>query len=161
MVSQAVPRFSFITWLAVKNRLSTGDRMRIWGVQQECLLCGEKNKTGDHLFFACPYSYMVWTRVTGRLLGTRITPDWQDTVVRIQYDRGSILDKVLVRMVFQMVIYHIWRERNARRHGKAWIPYEKLSAQIDKTMRNRISSLRYSYGRKFEGLMRRWFEVTM
>ncbi|KAG2306659.1 hypothetical protein Bca52824_026407 [Brassica carinata] len=27
---QGVPRYSFITWLAVKNRLSTGDRMRQW-----------------------------------------------------------------------------------------------------------------------------------
>ena len=28
---QGVPRYAFITWLAVKNRLSTGDRMRQWG----------------------------------------------------------------------------------------------------------------------------------
>ncbi|KAG5397436.1 hypothetical protein IGI04_019250 [Brassica rapa subsp. trilocularis] len=85
--TQAVPRFSFITWLAIKNRLSTGDRMRVWGLQQECLLSGEKNETRDHLFFACPYSYTVWIRVTGRLFGTRITPDWQDTVAKIQYVR--------------------------------------------------------------------------
>ncbi|XP_013624341.1 PREDICTED: uncharacterized protein LOC106330421 [Brassica oleracea var. oleracea] len=32
--TQGVPRFSFIVWLAVKNRLSTGDRMRAWGIQQ-------------------------------------------------------------------------------------------------------------------------------
>ncbi|XP_013659789.1 uncharacterized protein LOC106364844 [Brassica napus] len=159
--TQAVPRFSFITWLAIKDRLSTGERMRVWGLHQECLLCGERNETRDHLFFACPYSYMVWLRVTGRLFGTRITPDWQDTVARIRYDRRSKLDTVLVRMVFQMTVYHIWRERNARRHGKAWIPYEKLTSQIDKTMRNRISSLKYSYGDKLAGLMRRWFEVTM
>lgn len=29
---QGVPRLSFITWLAVKNMLSTGDRMRSWGI---------------------------------------------------------------------------------------------------------------------------------
>ena len=38
--TQAVLRFSFITWLAIKNRLSTGDRMRVWSLQQECLLPG-------------------------------------------------------------------------------------------------------------------------
>ena len=158
--AQAVPRFSFILWLAIKNRLSTGDRMRVWGLQQECLLCGEKDETRYHLFFACPYSFMVWVRATGSLLGNRITPDWQDTVTRIQYDRGNKMDMVLMRMVFQMAVYHIWRERNTRRHGKAWIPMEKLAYQIDKTMRNIILSLRYSYGSKLEGLMRRWFEVT-
>lgn len=135
--------------------------MRVWDLQQECLLSGEKNETRDHLFFACPYSYMVWIRVTGRLFGTRITPDWQDTVAKIQHDRRSKLDKVLVRMVFQMTVYHVWRERNARRHGKAWIPLEKLLSQIDKTMRNTITSQRYSYGDKLEGLMRCWFEVTI
>ncbi|XP_013617494.1 PREDICTED: uncharacterized protein LOC106324013 [Brassica oleracea var. oleracea] len=29
--SEAIPRFSFIAWLAVRNRLSTGDRTRAWG----------------------------------------------------------------------------------------------------------------------------------
>ncbi|KAF3577590.1 hypothetical protein DY000_02030698 [Brassica cretica] len=32
-IAQGVPRFAFITWLAVKNRLATGDRMRTWGIQ--------------------------------------------------------------------------------------------------------------------------------
>ena len=116
--TQAVPRYSFITWLTIMNRLSTGDRMRNWGVQHECLLCGEKNETRDHLFFACPFSYIVWITVTGRLLGRRVTPDWQDTVTRLRYDRGAKMDKILGRMVFQMTVYHIWRERNARRHEK-------------------------------------------
>ncbi|KAF3587735.1 hypothetical protein F2Q69_00029152 [Brassica cretica] len=86
---------------------------------------------------------------------------WHDTVAKIQYDRRSKLDKVLVRMVFQMTVYHVWKERNARRHGKAWIPLEKLPSQIDKTMRNIITSLRYSYGDKLEGLMRCLFKVTI
>ncbi|KAF3540938.1 uncharacterized protein LOC111203183 [Brassica napus] len=29
---QGVPRFAFVTWLAVKDRLSTGSRMRAWGL---------------------------------------------------------------------------------------------------------------------------------
>ena len=32
--TQAVPRYSFITWLAIRNMLSTGDRMRTWGLVQ-------------------------------------------------------------------------------------------------------------------------------
>lgn len=31
--SHTVPRFSFIVWLAVKNRLSIGDRMITWSIQ--------------------------------------------------------------------------------------------------------------------------------
>ena len=54
-----VPRFAFITWIAIRNRLSTGDRMRTWGQVQGCLFCGEPNETKDHLFFACPYTYTL------------------------------------------------------------------------------------------------------
>lgn len=52
---QAVPHHAFMVWLAFRDRLSTGDRMRIWGIEQCCMLCGERNETRDHLFFACPY----------------------------------------------------------------------------------------------------------
>lgn len=34
LVRARVPRFSFITWLATKNRLSTGDGMRQWEMVQ-------------------------------------------------------------------------------------------------------------------------------
>lgn len=59
----------FLVWLAIQDRLSTGVRMRKWGIQQACVLCGEKDETRDHLFFACPYSYTVWDRVAGRRIG--------------------------------------------------------------------------------------------
>lgn len=53
---QGVPRFAFITWLAVKDRLSTGVKMRAWGQIQGCLFCGEHEETRDHLFLRAPIS---------------------------------------------------------------------------------------------------------
>ncbi|XP_018475554.1 uncharacterized protein LOC108846863 [Raphanus sativus] len=74
---QDVPRHSFMTWLAIKNRLSTGDRMRQWGMIQGCKLCGERDETRDHLFFACPFAYSIWEGPARRLLGNGVNPDWQ------------------------------------------------------------------------------------
>lgn len=74
---QDVPRHSFMTWLAIKNRLSTGDRMRQWGMVQGCELCGERDETRDHLFFACPFAYSIWEGPARRLLGNGVNPDWQ------------------------------------------------------------------------------------
>ena len=34
--SHAVPRYSFIAWLDIRNRLSTGDHTQIWGEHQSC-----------------------------------------------------------------------------------------------------------------------------
>lgn len=158
--SHGIPRYSFITWLAVKNMLSTGDRMRSWGVLQHCTLCGELDETKDHLFFACPFSYTVWDNVGSRLLGHRMDPDWSDALRSLHHTRFHPMDSILVRLVFQMTIYCVWRERNGRRHQKPWSRAAQITRSIDRTMQNRISSLKYGPNHKFEGLMRRWFEVS-
>lgn len=134
--------------------------MRSCGIQKHCTLCGERDETRDHLFFACPYSYTVYDNIAARLLGQLMDPDCSATLLSIQHTRFAPLDAVLVRMVFQMTIYSIWREHNGRRHQKPWVTAAQLTRSIDKTMRNRISSLKYRHDHKFEGLMRRWFEVA-
>ncbi|KAG5388292.1 hypothetical protein IGI04_029833 [Brassica rapa subsp. trilocularis] len=47
-------------------------------------------------------------------------------------------------MVFQMTIYHVWRERNERRHQMKGKTADQLHKVIDKTMRNRIACLKYT-----------------
>ncbi|XP_013665256.1 uncharacterized protein LOC106369680 [Brassica napus] len=158
--AQGIPRYSLITWLAIKNRLSTGDRMRSWGMQQHCTLCGEIDETRDHLFFACTFSYTVLDNIAGRLLGQRMDPEWSDTLLAIQHARFSPLDWILVRMVFQMTIYNVWKERNGRRHQKLWSTAAQITRLIDKTVRNRITSLKYGPSHKYAGLMQRWFTVV-
>ncbi|CAG7906585.1 unnamed protein product, partial [Brassica rapa] len=124
--TQGIPRCAFIVWLAVQNRLSTGDRMRTWGIQQACVLCGERDETRDHLFFACPYSYTVWDRLACRLVGRRINPDWQDMLQFIQTGAANQLDQVIIRLVFQLVVYHVWRERNKRIHQQGQLGTEQM-----------------------------------
>lgn len=75
LFSQGILRCSFISWLAVKNRLATGDMMRSWGMIHECTSCEERDETRDHLFFACPYYYTVWDGLAGGLLGSGIDSD--------------------------------------------------------------------------------------
>lgn len=87
--SQNIPRYAFITWLAIQNRLSTGDRMRSWGITQGCGLCGERDETRDHLFFACPYSFTVWEGLVRGLFGRRTNPDWSITLNEIKRSRTS------------------------------------------------------------------------
>ena len=156
---QGVPRFAFIVWLAIQNRLSTGDRMRHWRIQQGCVLCGERDETRDHLFFACPYSYTVWDRVVGKLMGRRINPDWSDMLRYIRNGAANLKNQVLISLLFQMVVYHIWRERNLRRNQQGQKGTELMISTINKTVKNRISSLGYEADHRLEGLLRRWFEV--
>ena len=135
--------FLFITWLAIKNRLSTGDRMRQWGVVQGCVFCGEWDETRDPLFFVYPYSYTVWEGLANRLMGRGINPDWHWTINRLQRLGEKRMDIILSKMLLQSVIYHLWRERNARRHHQTWTSIDQLRRVIDKAVRNRMVSLRY------------------
>ena len=139
---QGVPRYAFITWLPIRNRLSTGDRMTQWGMAQGCVFCGERDQTRDHLYFACPYSYTVWEVLACRLVGNEINPDWQWTITRLQRMRDKELDTILARLLFQSMVYHVWRERNVRRHQQPAMSTDQMRRRIDKVMRNRIVSLR-------------------
>lgn len=69
--TQAVPRFSFFTWLPFKDKLSTGERTRSWGIVQSCRLCGEPNE------------------LVGSLLGMRDAPDCTDTASFLLSNRLS------------------------------------------------------------------------
>ena len=111
---QGVPHYSFITWLAIKNRLSTGDRMRQWGMIQSCELCGERDEIRDHLFFACPYSYTILEVTARKFMGSGVNPDWQWTIQRLETMGTNGVDSCIARLLFQTLIYHIYMAREER-----------------------------------------------
>ncbi|XP_009137046.1 uncharacterized protein LOC103861089 [Brassica rapa] len=152
---QAIPRCSFIAWLAILNRLSTGDRTQAWGEIQQCRLCGEPQETRDHLFFACPYTYTVWTETIGSLL-PRPNPDWSITITMLLFRRRSASATCLLRLSFQTVIHSIWRERNSRKHNGKYRTAAELTHMIDKMIRNRISSLRSKNMALYSTVMMEW-----
>ena len=126
--------------------------MRQWGITQGCVLCGERDETRDHLFFACPYSYTIWDRVASRLLGRRINPDWSDMLQVVCGEAYTLMDQILIRLLFQVVVYHVWRERNLRRHQQGFKGTDQLISMISKVVKNRISSLGYKGHHRLEGL---------
>ena len=124
-----------------------------------CVFCGERNETREHSFFACPYSYTIWDRVASRFIGRRINPDWSDMLRLVCGGAYSLMDQILIRLLFQVVVYHVWRERNLRRHQQGIKGKDQLVCMVSKAVKNRISSLGYKDHHRLEGLMRMWFEV--
>lgn len=76
---QRVPRFAFIAWLAVKDRLSTGVRIRVWRISQGYSFL-ESHKTWETIcclraptpmVYGCRLSNHYWyqpLRLTGQIL---------------------------------------------------------------------------------------------
>lgn len=63
MLKEIMPKYQFIIWMKVRQRLATIDRLARWGIQvpQSCVLCDRDTKeTHAHLFFNCQYSKSLW-----------------------------------------------------------------------------------------------------
>ncbi|GKU98316.1 hypothetical protein SLEP1_g11335 [Rubroshorea leprosula] len=67
--SQAIPKHSFISWLAVLNRLSTRARQKQWTptISDTCILCNGSPETNEHLFFKCSYTRRIWQQLSSML----------------------------------------------------------------------------------------------
>lgn len=107
----------FISWLAFRDCLYTVIWSRNWRVIHHFLFCKEFNETRDHLCFTCPYSYSIWTILSSNLLYSIINPDWHITTNSLLWNRLSTTDKVLIKFVFQALLYGIWGEKNGRSLG--------------------------------------------
>lgn len=93
------------------------------------------------------------------LLGAVITLDWDDTFASMLNSNCSRLDIIFLKLVFQISVYILCKERNSRRHGGLGATVDATSKAIGKVVKNRISSLKYKESHKLEALLRRWFEV--
>lgn len=157
--SKATPKYSFIVWLAVHNRLSTGDRMANWngGASSSCVFCDHPTETRDHLFFSCPFISPLWRKLVVGITQTRFTTLFGEMMAAVSASDYTPSRQFILRYVFQTSIYMIWRERNRRRHGERPLPASQLLKHIDTSVRNRLSS--FKSPEKLEDALREWFAL--
>ncbi|KAK1351494.1 hypothetical protein POM88_054288 [Heracleum sosnowskyi] len=114
--SFAIPKCAFFTWLALRKRLLTKDRMLVWGMQvnPRCVLCSSANETIEHICCLCPVTYIL-IRSSGIALST-CWDDWcsgnflREPTSRVKHMMGLLHISV--------VIYTVWQERNNRIHQR-------------------------------------------
>lgn len=159
--THATPKFSFCTWLAMHNRLSTGDRMEKWNTSSSpnCVLCPNSFENRDHLFFSCSYSTQVWKSIAKNLFKANFSTDWHSIVDYVSNTQTDRLQSFLARYTFQASIYAIWRERNAREHGEEPTPAARLLRRIDKQIRNQLSTIRMDGDHRYDLDLQVWFET--
>ena len=162
--SQSTPKYSFLVWVALRNRLQTCDRMQTWNglVNPVCVLCNEANETCSHLFFSCSFSKQIWKALVGGILHGGFTTEWNDIewndIVAMVSNTGlSPTKQFLLRYSFQATVHAMWRERNARRHGEQPQAASTITKFVDKTIRLKLLMVK-GLGQKYleEGLST-WF----
>ncbi|XP_024005015.1 uncharacterized protein LOC112082148 [Eutrema salsugineum] len=129
--SQAIPRHAFIVWLAVRDRLAMGSRMRQWGLVQDSSV----------------------------LLKGKTNPDWEITICSVACHQRTRSDYILARLALQASIYGIWRERNGRRHQRPPRSALMLTHAIDRDVCNRLKSLATSHEEEDSELLTHWLSM--
>ncbi|KAG7552734.1 Dirigent protein [Arabidopsis thaliana x Arabidopsis arenosa] len=149
--THATPKYSFCVWLAAHDRLATGARMLKWnrGASGVCNLCNSCIETRDHLFFSCSFSSEIWDSLARGLLKQHYTTDWTQLLTLISDTHTDRVDSFLMRYIFQVTVYTIWRERNGRRHDEVTNPAAKHIQWIDKQVDSKTGELELSFHGSF------------
>lgn len=114
------PKYSFCVWLAVRDRLSTGNHMATWNRDAPvgCVFCNTNLETRDHLFFSCVFTSEMWEALAKNIFKSRFTTAWTSLIAELSSYGQNRVVSFLARYVFQASVYALWRERNGRRHGE-------------------------------------------
>lgn len=114
----APSKCKFFTWLLLQNRIWTADRLlqRGWPNEYFCPLCVRNLETVSHLFTECPFSRDLWTRVSTWAAYPIIAPSaWTTDEIQSWFlGLTEATNASGLRSLIILVIWTIWRERNAR-----------------------------------------------
>lgn len=158
--SLSTPKFVFIAWLAILDRLSTMDRVVKWGqgVDTTCVLCKNADETRDHIFFECSYSSQLWEHLVKGILGNDFSNSWRSILSLISDSSIDTHKAFCLRYAFHAAVYGLWRERNRVKHGEKAMSMDILQKLIDKEIRNKLSLVgRDKWSRRLAGIIQFWF----
>ena len=126
------PRHSFISWLAILQRLSTHDRIYSFTPGPlACVFCHSGMESHDHLFFNCSYSNFIWQGLLHRMDTSCPAVTWESIVNWAAGTwRRKTTQHTILKMCLGAAIYGIWKERNARTFKFEAKPKDRLLLEI-------------------------------
>jgi hypothetical protein len=111
-----------LTWLAMRDALSTGRKLLGWGFQGDvkCFFFADLGLKIEIIYsslvgLVAEFGKMSW----GYMVHVLNPPtSWDDVVsLGLHEWKGKTIKAYICRLVFDSSIYNIWRTRNALRHG--------------------------------------------
>ena len=115
-------------WLAFKGRL----RRHGLAALTMCHLCNLQQEIVHHLFVSCPFTVQVWGIILNRLGVAPAPPGdiciqehWKQT--RLQFPATT---RKGADTLFELVSWHIWKERNARLFRGDSLDHQQLLRKI-------------------------------
>lgn len=156
---KGIPRHGFHSWLVIKSRLPTRDRLLQWGLQVQplCLLCNVFPESRDHIYWDCDMAFQLWTRVAARC-GFAPLRNWQHAIDQLLSLPPRANSRLITLLAWQASLYWIWNERNTRLHSNTFRSVHALFLIVDRQIRNKIQSFRESNPQLTYRLMQLWHD---
>ncbi|XP_028073110.1 uncharacterized protein LOC114275296 [Camellia sinensis] len=142
--SPSIPRVSFVVWMAIHERLNTGNRLHLFGLvpNPTCPLCHGPVENHSHLFFRCVYSSRIWGDIQVKCNISWLQFSWLEYVVyATKSTKGKDLKSALTKLSFLCTVYQIWIERNRRIFSKEFKPEKIVTNLIVQMVRGRMLSM--------------------
>ncbi|XP_071704336.1 uncharacterized protein [Rutidosis leptorrhynchoides] len=157
--SQAIPKHSFILWLAIKGRLLTQDRILKWNPTGNyiCDLCRCCLDSHEHLFFQCMYAKKVWGSMKVLLMLRSLNDNFGDIINMLKsspYKRN--IWSIIHRLVLGATVYYIWQERNCRIFKQSSRSDAELIDIIQLNVRLKLCELKVKNSRGVQVAARVW-----
>jgi hypothetical protein len=137
----AIPRHSFLLWIAFRDALVTKQKMCCWGYlgKSLCLFCYGGEESREHLFFRCSFSSWIWTSIMAVCSFLNVPLDWENigswgaTVLH-----GKSLKASLGRLCLGATVYHLWWQRNDLLQCNTPRTEDSILVQINWDVRARV-----------------------
>jgi hypothetical protein len=140
--SFAILKQAFILWLALHNRLTTGDRLFAWGFKENvnCGFCKAGIESRNHIFFSCGFSSRVWKICLQQCGLLNCSTSWSEVIdERCITWKSKNLMGTICRLILSSAVYWIWWARNELKVGGQLLTEEQVLKQIFWANRCRIS----------------------
>lgn len=156
--SGGIPKHKFLTWLMIRNRCPTRDRLLTSGLQTDpqCLFCNSADESIAHCFFECSFTWPIWKLIAEKCR-FRTTRHWNSILAQLQSTALNKHQRSLLLLGWQATLYILWSERNNRLHRAQFSSSDGIQKKITLTVKNRISSLRSDRPAFSSALMQLWF----
>ncbi|KAK4383087.1 hypothetical protein Sango_2809900 [Sesamum angolense] len=107
------PKYSFILWLGLRERMATRDRLAFLHEDPSCSMCINSKESAKHLFFECPFSSYVWSHIRQWFGITRRMSTLLSAVKWLKKEKtGSSVQNKARHLALACTVYSLWRHRN-------------------------------------------------
>ncbi|KAL0290785.1 UNVERIFIED_CONTAM: hypothetical protein Sangu_2559000 [Sesamum angustifolium] len=152
-----IPRYSFVLWLTILEKLSTMDKPWLSHLGGECVLCCREMEIHEHLFFHCSYSRQCLREMKEIVRFSWPNRAWGlDITWASRRWNGRHIVQAAYRSLLAAIVYNIWQERNRRIFQHNARPSSTVARMAVDEIRQKIISIDLPDSVSSRGLYRLW-----